>query len=141
MPSHNRSGLRALRQTPKHTAVEMYYITFSLCFSAGLLGPTLRAEEGETIVVTFRNLASGTYSIHPHGVAYGKQSEGECLLTQLVDCSNTNICQYTKQLCLSCSKILTRTRRSSKQAVLKSNRKYYKSFGMYCICIYSKDSL
>ncbi|XP_028250097.1 coagulation factor V [Parambassis ranga] len=42
----------------------------------GLLGPTLRAEEGETIVVTFRNMASGSYSIHPHGVAYGKQSEG-----------------------------------------------------------------
>ncbi|KAM9851214.1 coagulation factor V [Aulostomus maculatus] len=42
----------------------------------GLLGPTLRAEEGETIVVTFRNLASEPYSIHPHGIAYGKQSEG-----------------------------------------------------------------
>ncbi|XP_035994746.1 coagulation factor V [Fundulus heteroclitus] len=42
----------------------------------GLLGPTLRAEEGETIVVTFRNMANGAYSIHPHGVAYGKQSEG-----------------------------------------------------------------
>uniref|UniRef100_A0A3B5Q450 Coagulation factor V n=1 Tax=Xiphophorus maculatus TaxID=8083 RepID=A0A3B5Q450_XIPMA len=42
----------------------------------GLLGPTLRAEEGETIVVTFRNMAYGAYSIHPHGVAYGKQSEG-----------------------------------------------------------------
>uniref|UniRef100_A0A3Q4ACB9 Plastocyanin-like domain-containing protein n=1 Tax=Mola mola TaxID=94237 RepID=A0A3Q4ACB9_MOLML len=42
----------------------------------GLLGPTLRAEEGETIVVTFRNMATGPYSIHPHGVAYGKQSEG-----------------------------------------------------------------
>ncbi|XP_071340273.1 coagulation factor V [Trachinotus anak] len=42
----------------------------------GLLGPTLRAEEGETIVVTFRNMATGVHSIHPHGVAYGKQSEG-----------------------------------------------------------------
>ncbi|TMS06250.1 Coagulation factor V [Larimichthys crocea] len=42
----------------------------------GLLGPTLRAEEGETIVVTFRNMATEPYSIHPHGVAYGKQSEG-----------------------------------------------------------------
>ncbi|XP_070694535.1 coagulation factor V [Pempheris klunzingeri] len=42
----------------------------------GLLGPTLRAEEGETIVVTFRNMATGLYSIHPHGIAYGKQSEG-----------------------------------------------------------------
>uniref|UniRef100_A0A8C9YLB9 ferroxidase n=1 Tax=Sander lucioperca TaxID=283035 RepID=A0A8C9YLB9_SANLU len=42
----------------------------------GLLGPTLRAQEGETIVVTFRNLATEPYSIHPHGIAYGKQSEG-----------------------------------------------------------------
>ncbi|KAK2905616.1 coagulation factor V isoform X1 [Channa argus] len=42
----------------------------------GLVGPTLRAEEGETLVVTFRNMAKGPYSIHPHGVAYGKQSEG-----------------------------------------------------------------
>uniref|UniRef100_UPI0037E7EB91 coagulation factor V n=1 Tax=Semicossyphus pulcher TaxID=241346 RepID=UPI0037E7EB91 len=42
----------------------------------GLLGPTLRAEEGETIVVTFRNMATGPHSIHPHGIAYGKQSEG-----------------------------------------------------------------
>ncbi|XP_056295150.1 coagulation factor V isoform X2 [Pseudoliparis swirei] len=42
----------------------------------GLLGPTLRAVEGETIVVTFRNMATGPHSIHPHGVAYGKQSEG-----------------------------------------------------------------
>uniref|UniRef100_A0A3P9KGY4 ferroxidase n=1 Tax=Oryzias latipes TaxID=8090 RepID=A0A3P9KGY4_ORYLA len=42
----------------------------------GLLGPTLRAEEGETIVVTFRNRANGPYSLHSHGVNYGKQSEG-----------------------------------------------------------------
>ncbi|KAM7407046.1 hypothetical protein PAMA_002993 [Pampus argenteus] len=42
----------------------------------GLLGPTIRAEEKETIVVTFRNMAKGLYSIHPHGIAYGKQSEG-----------------------------------------------------------------
>ncbi|KAM6955146.1 coagulation factor V-like [Lycodopsis pacificus] len=42
----------------------------------GLLGPTLRAQENETIVVTFRNMATGPHSIHPHGVAYGKQSEG-----------------------------------------------------------------
>ncbi|XP_063743742.1 coagulation factor V isoform X2 [Eleginops maclovinus] len=42
----------------------------------GLLGPTLRAQEGETLVVTFRNMASGPHSINPHGIAYGKQSEG-----------------------------------------------------------------
>ncbi|XP_034042821.1 coagulation factor V [Thalassophryne amazonica] len=44
--------------------------------SLGLLGPTLRGEEGETIVVTFRNMADRPYSIHPHGIAYGKHSEG-----------------------------------------------------------------
>uniref|UniRef100_A0A668AU80 Coagulation factor V n=1 Tax=Myripristis murdjan TaxID=586833 RepID=A0A668AU80_9TELE len=44
--------------------------------SLGLLGPTLRGQEGETIVVTFRNMADRPYSIHPHGIAYGKQSEG-----------------------------------------------------------------
>ncbi|XP_068602540.1 coagulation factor V [Brachionichthys hirsutus] len=42
----------------------------------GLLGPTLRAEEGDVVIVTFRNKASGPHSVHPHGVAYGKQSEG-----------------------------------------------------------------
>lgn len=93
--------------------------TVHLCRSAGLLGPTLRAEEGETIVVTFRNMATEPYSIHPHGVVYGKQSEGECLLTQLqvngtaaeraALCVGTlgssrvlhNVGQHNKQLCLS----------------------------------------
>uniref|UniRef100_A0A8C9V1Y0 ferroxidase n=1 Tax=Scleropages formosus TaxID=113540 RepID=A0A8C9V1Y0_SCLFO len=42
----------------------------------GLLGPTVRGEEGDVIVVTFRNMADREYSIHPHGIAYGKQSEG-----------------------------------------------------------------
>ncbi|KAJ8350373.1 hypothetical protein SKAU_G00255030 [Synaphobranchus kaupii] len=42
----------------------------------GLLGPTLRGQEGDVIVVTFKNMADRPYSIHPHGIAYGKQSEG-----------------------------------------------------------------
>ncbi|XP_077584126.1 coagulation factor V [Stigmatopora nigra] len=44
--------------------------------SLGLLGPTLRAQEGEILVVTFRNLASEPYNLHSHGIAYAKQSEG-----------------------------------------------------------------
>ncbi|XP_037136671.1 coagulation factor V isoform X1 [Syngnathus acus] len=44
--------------------------------SLGLLGPTLRAEQNEILVVTFRNLASQLHSLHPHGIAYGKNSEG-----------------------------------------------------------------
>uniref|UniRef100_W5M0R5 ferroxidase n=1 Tax=Lepisosteus oculatus TaxID=7918 RepID=W5M0R5_LEPOC len=43
---------------------------------SGLLGPTLRGEVGDVIVVTFRNMADRTYSLHPHGIEYGKQSEG-----------------------------------------------------------------
>ncbi|KAI5621196.1 coagulation factor V precursor, partial [Silurus asotus] len=43
---------------------------------SGLLGPTLRGQVGDTIIVTFRNMADHPCSIHPHGVAYGKQSEG-----------------------------------------------------------------
>ena len=42
----------------------------------GLLGPTIRAEVGDTIKVVFRNNASRPYSIHPHGVRYAKNSEG-----------------------------------------------------------------
>ncbi|XP_043105316.1 coagulation factor V [Puntigrus tetrazona] len=45
-------------------------------WSSGLLGPTLRGQEGDTIIVTFRNMADLPCSIHPHGIAYGKQSEG-----------------------------------------------------------------
>ena len=42
----------------------------------GVLGPTLRAEVGETIKVVFKNNASRPFSMHPHGVFYEKASEG-----------------------------------------------------------------
>lgn len=42
----------------------------------GFLGPLLRAEVGDTIVVVFRNHASFPASLHPHGVFYNKDSEG-----------------------------------------------------------------
>lgn len=42
----------------------------------GMLGPLLRAEVGDTIVVVFRNNASFPASLHPHGVFYDKASEG-----------------------------------------------------------------
>uniref|UniRef100_A0A8C8RC81 Coagulation factor V n=1 Tax=Pelusios castaneus TaxID=367368 RepID=A0A8C8RC81_9SAUR len=43
---------------------------------SGLLGPTLRAEAGDTLVVHFKNMANKPLSIHPQGIAYNKQSEG-----------------------------------------------------------------
>ena len=48
--------------------------------SRGMLGPTLRAETGDTIVVVFKNMAMSanrSFSVHPHGVQYNKSSEGE----------------------------------------------------------------
>jgi hephaestin len=42
----------------------------------GLLGPVIRAEVGDTIKVVFRNNAKFPFSLHPHGVAYSRDSEG-----------------------------------------------------------------
>ncbi len=42
----------------------------------GFLGPVIRGEVGDSIVVVFRNNASFPASVHPHGVLYGKDSEG-----------------------------------------------------------------
>ncbi len=42
----------------------------------GLLGPTIRAEVGDTIKVVFRNTCRLPTSMHPHGVRYVKGSEG-----------------------------------------------------------------
>ncbi|XP_041372140.1 ferroxidase HEPHL1-like [Gigantopelta aegis] len=41
-----------------------------------LLGPFIRGEVGETIIVVFKNLASRAYSIHAQGVSYDKANEG-----------------------------------------------------------------
>jgi len=46
----------------------------------GALGPLLRAEVGDTIIVVFRNHATRPYSMHPHGVFYAKSSEGTSYL-------------------------------------------------------------
>jgi hephaestin len=42
----------------------------------GLLGPALHAEVGDTIQVFFKNNGTKSYSMHPHGVFYEKNSEG-----------------------------------------------------------------
>jgi hephaestin len=44
--------------------------------TAGILGPILRAEVGDTIKIVFKNNATRPYSMHPHGVFYDKDSEG-----------------------------------------------------------------
>ncbi|XP_076133763.1 ceruloplasmin isoform X2 [Alosa pseudoharengus] len=42
----------------------------------GILGPVIRAEEEDTIKVTFKNKASRPYTIQPHGVQYEIQEDG-----------------------------------------------------------------
>ncbi|XP_007535657.2 hephaestin [Erinaceus europaeus] len=42
----------------------------------GILGPVIRAEVGDTILVVFYNRASQPFSIQPHGVFYEKDYEG-----------------------------------------------------------------
>ncbi|XP_071416980.1 coagulation factor V isoform X1 [Pithys albifrons albifrons] len=43
---------------------------------AGLLGPTLRAEVGDTLVIHLKNMADKPVSIHPQGLVYSKNEEG-----------------------------------------------------------------
>jgi manganese oxidase len=42
----------------------------------GILGPLIRAEVGDTVRVVFKNRTNIFCSIHPHGLAYSKDSEG-----------------------------------------------------------------
>ena len=42
----------------------------------GVLGPIIRAEVGDTVMVHFRNRANGYYGMHPHGFRYTKDNEG-----------------------------------------------------------------
>ena len=42
----------------------------------GILGPIIRAEVGDTIIVHFRNNTGFPSSIHPHGMLYDKNAEG-----------------------------------------------------------------
>lgn len=42
----------------------------------GILGPIIRAEVGDTVIVHFRNKGKRPYSMHPHGLRYTKNDEG-----------------------------------------------------------------
>ncbi len=42
----------------------------------GILGPIIRAEVGDTILVDFLNRSHAEHNIHPHGLRYDKNNEG-----------------------------------------------------------------
>jgi hypothetical protein len=46
----------------------------------GILGPIIRAEVGDSIVVDFLNRSRAVHSIHPHGLRYDKANEGALYL-------------------------------------------------------------
>lgn len=51
----------------------------------GFLGPIIRAEVGDVIEVHMKNFANRSYSLHPHGVFYEKNSEGWVYIISLLD--------------------------------------------------------
>jgi hypothetical protein len=46
----------------------------------GILGPVIRAEVGDTVLVDFLNRSRSPHSIHPHGLRYDKDNEGAMYL-------------------------------------------------------------
>jgi len=46
----------------------------------GILGPVIRAEVGDEVVVDFLNRGRSRHSIHPHGLHYDKNNEGSLYL-------------------------------------------------------------
>lgn len=46
----------------------------------GILGPIIRAEVGDTLLVEFLNRTEQIHSIHPHGLRYDKDNEGSAYL-------------------------------------------------------------
>ncbi|KAI1891570.1 hypothetical protein AGOR_G00145150 [Albula goreensis] len=42
----------------------------------GFLGPVISAEEGDTVIVHLKNMATRPYTLHAHGMNYNKTNEG-----------------------------------------------------------------
>lgn len=77
---------RAIPQTyantkfPKMRYIEYTDATFSVKKPQpewlGILGPIIRAEVGDTVIVHFKNSTNRLISMHPHGLRYTKENEG-----------------------------------------------------------------
>ncbi|KAK2498280.1 hypothetical protein MC885_002500 [Smutsia gigantea] len=72
----NRIGSLYKKAIYKHYTDETYSTEIPKPPWLGFLGPIMRAEVGDVIVVHLKNFASRPYSLHPHGVFYNKDSEG-----------------------------------------------------------------
>ncbi|XP_006876917.1 PREDICTED: coagulation factor VIII [Chrysochloris asiatica] len=54
----------------------LFHITKPRPSWMGLLGPTIRAEVHDTVIITLKNMASHPISLHAIGISYWKASEG-----------------------------------------------------------------
>uniref|UniRef100_A0A8C4PN88 ferroxidase n=1 Tax=Equus asinus asinus TaxID=83772 RepID=A0A8C4PN88_EQUAS len=72
----NRIGSLYKKAVYRHYTDETYSTEIPKPPWLGFLGPILRAEVGDVIVIHLKNFASRPYSLHPHGVFYNKDSEG-----------------------------------------------------------------
>ncbi|XP_065737954.1 ferroxidase HEPHL1 isoform X1 [Phocoena phocoena] len=72
----NRIGGIYKKAVYRHYTDETYSTEIPKPPWLGFLGPILRAEVGDVIVIHLKNFASRPYSLHPHGVFYNKDSEG-----------------------------------------------------------------
>nr|XP_020639957.1 hephaestin [Pogona vitticeps] len=75
-PARNRIGSVYKKTVYKQYSDSTYATEVSKPDWLGFLGPVLRAEVGDTILVHLRNFARRPFSVHPHGVFYRKDSEG-----------------------------------------------------------------
>jgi manganese oxidase len=67
-------------QWPKTRFIEYTDNTFAVAKRQpdwlGILGPVIRAEVGDEIVIEFLNRANAAHDMHPHGLRYDKDNEG-----------------------------------------------------------------
>ncbi|XP_042667262.1 ferroxidase HEPHL1-like [Centrocercus urophasianus] len=61
---------------PQYTDV-LYDVIVEKPSWLGVLGPIIKGEVGDSIVVHLKNFASRNYTLHPHGVKYTKENEGK----------------------------------------------------------------
>ncbi len=68
------------RQWPKSRFIEYTDSTFTTPKPQpewlGILGPVIRAEVGDEVIVDFLNRGRSPHNMHPHGLRYDKNSEG-----------------------------------------------------------------
>ncbi|XP_026558869.1 hephaestin isoform X2 [Pseudonaja textilis] len=75
-PAKDRIGGIYRKSMYKQYSDSTYTLEISKPAWLGFLGPVIRGEVGDTIIVHLKNFASRPFTIHPHGVFYTKDSEG-----------------------------------------------------------------